>query len=99
MVEGKGPDRYKTWPAPPFTQKRALLNLFLFLKKKNITYTFLFNTPESVVISTFLHLFSKLGESKVEKHHEKMIKLLLQNGNKQSILTFVNLRAEVVVTT
>lgn len=53
----------------------------------------------SVVISTVLHLFLNLGESKEEKHHGKMIERLLQNENKQSILTLVNLRAEVVVTT
>lgn len=87
--------------------KREILGLFLFIyfltnfnKEKIIyTYIFLFNMFRSVVIPTVLHLFFYLGESKEEKHHGKIIKRLLQNENKQSILTLVNLRAEVVVTT
>ncbi|MDA2465651.1 hypothetical protein PDN62_07155 [Bacillus cereus] len=47
------------------------------------------------MITVFVNHLFFLGKSKEENMTENRKKLLLQNENKQSILTLVNLRAEV----
>ncbi|MGR5974234.1 hypothetical protein ACT7CX_28090 [Bacillus cereus] len=51
--------------------------------------------PRNVGVTVFVNHLFFLGKSKEENMTENRKKLLLQNENKQSILTLVNLRAEV----
>ena len=81
-------------------KRQALASLFLFFyERKRIHILFLCKSPKRAIITVIWSLFFFFRRKVKEKVSQKNKKLLLQNENKQSILTFVNLRAEVVVTT